>query len=92
MDQPAPVLHFPQLPEDRLRLALRKLETALAQQAAAVAEFRSNLQTLRDATSSLSVQVNRYHDTLGQTAQKAREAHDKARELERTAEKMAALG
>ncbi|WBV41461.1 hypothetical protein [Pseudoroseomonas cervicalis] len=92
MDHTASILAFPGQPQDRLRLALRKLETALAEQAEAVALFRSNLQELKSATNGLAHQVHRYHDTLGETAVKVRHAHDAARALERTAEKMAALG
>ena len=50
----APLLTFPQTPQDRLRLALRRLETALATQAGAIAQFRENLAALKDATSGLA--------------------------------------
>lgn len=83
-------LPFPQSPEDRLRLALRRLEAALAEQAAAVAGFRAGLASLREATGGLSIQVSRYHEALGETAEKLRHAHGAARALERTAEALAA--
>lgn len=86
-----PLLAFPQTPEDRLRLALRRLETALAAQASAVAEFRQNLATLRDATGGLATQVHNYQETLGRTAEQVQHAHAAARTLERTADKLASM-
>jgi ABC-type transporter Mla subunit MlaD len=91
MDQSSTLLAFPQQPEDRLRLALRRLEAALAEQAEAVAEFRSNLGALKEATSGLATQVNRYNDTLGQAAVQANHAHQAALRLERTADRMVAI-
>lgn len=85
------LLTFPQTPEDRLRLALRRLEAALADQASAVAEFRANLSTLREAAGGLALQVNRYQETLGHTAEKVRHANATARKLEKTAGKLASL-
>lgn len=92
MDQPSTLLVFPQVPEDRLRLALRRLEAALAEQAEAVAEFRNNLGALKEATSGLAVQVHRYNDTLDRTASKVQYAQQAARRLERTADRMVAMG
>ncbi|PWC30787.1 hypothetical protein [Teichococcus aestuarii] len=89
--EPAPLLAFPQTPEDRLRLALRKLETALSAQAHAVAEFRQNLAALRDATGGLATQVHSYQETLGRTAEKVQHAHAAARTLEKTAGKLASM-
>jgi ABC-type transporter Mla subunit MlaD len=86
-----PTLVFPQTPEDRLRLALRRLQTALSQQSDAVATFRESLVALRQATGNLSDQVHSYQDTLGQTADKVRDAHDVARRLERSAETLASV-
>ena len=92
MDSSPSLLVFPQNPEDRLRLALRRLDSALAEQSQAVAEFRANLAALKSATASLSDQLHGYHRALGDTAQKVRQAHAAARQLEQTADKMAALG
>jgi len=91
MQQAAELLAFPQSPEDRLRLALRRLDTALAQQATAVAGFRANLSDLRQAVGGLAGQVQRYRTALDDTAAKVERTREAALELERTADKMAAL-
>ncbi|HWX51309.1 MAG TPA: hypothetical protein VNZ61_24945 [Roseomonas sp.] len=91
MQQAAELLAFPQSPEDRLRLALRRLDTALAQQAAAVAGFRASLSDLRQAVGGLAGQVQRYRTALDDTAAKVERTREVALELERTADKVAAL-
>lgn len=91
MQQATELLAFPQSPEDRLRLALRRLDAALSNQAAAVADFRANLSDLREAVCGLGGQVHRYRSTLDETAAKVGRTHQAALELERTADKMAAL-
>ncbi|HWL81500.1 MAG TPA: hypothetical protein VNR89_11135 [Roseomonas sp.] len=91
MDQAAALLAFPQNPEDRLRLALRRLDTALAEQAAAVAQFRTSLSDLRTAVGGLAGQVQNYRGALNDTAAKLRHTHETALELERTADRMATL-
>ncbi|MDJ0391568.1 hypothetical protein QMO56_26035 [Roseomonas sp. E05] len=91
MDQAAALLAFPQNPEDRLRLALRRLDAALSEQAAAVAQFRANLSDLRTAVGGLAGQVQNYRAALDDTASKVQHTHQAALELERTADRMATL-
>jgi chromosome segregation ATPase len=91
MDHSAEVLPFPQPPQDRLRLALRRLDEALAEQAAAIAGFRSGLTDLRQATQGLAGQLRHYQHQLAETGDQVQHAHQQARALERTAERMAGL-
>lgn len=84
------LLHFPRTDTDRLRLALRHLNEALANQKAAVEAFRSELAALRQATASLSGQVNNYQDRLAETAHSIGAAHDAALVLDRSADRMLA--
>ncbi|MXP63378.1 hypothetical protein E0493_08435 [Roseomonas sp. M0104] len=91
MDQAAALFAFPQNPEDRLRLALRRLDAALSEQADAVARFRGSLSDLRTAVGGLAGQVQNYRATLDETAAKVRHTHEAALELGRTADRMATL-
>ncbi len=82
----ADILTFPARPEDRLRAALRSLESALEDQESALAEFRGNLTLLDRAVSGLDASVQDYRATLARTADDVAGATAAARRLERTAE------
>jgi ABC-type transporter Mla subunit MlaD len=86
------LLAFPRSDKDRLRLALRRLEQAAAEQAAAVRQFRETLAELKRATSGLEHSLGDYRDTLDTTAAEVRRAHGAALQLQRAATKMEALG
>lgn len=85
-DAMAQILAFPRKPEDRLRAALRSLETALAEQKAAFGELRTNLATLGGAVSGLETSVRDYRGALAGTARELERAGASARRLEATAE------
>lgn len=87
----AEFLAFPKRPEDRLRLSLRALDAALAEQRQAVAGLRVELASLSGALTGLDGSLRTYHGTLGQTATALSEAGAKARELEATADAMLAF-
>ena len=87
---PTELLAFPKRPEDRLRLSLRSLDAALAEQRQAVAGLRAELASLSGALSGLDGSLRTYHDALGRTASDLAEAGAKARELEVTADAMLA--
>lgn len=91
MDRSAKLLSFPQQPEDRLRLALRRLEEALTEQSRVMREFRGTLGNLRQATGGLGEQLQGYQAALDGTAGKVRQAQETAHALERTADQMATL-
>lgn len=82
----ADILPFPQKPEDRLRAALRLLDTALTEQKLAFTEFRSNLAALGSAVSGLEGSVQNYRGTLAGTARDVAASQVAARRLEATAE------
>ncbi|MBO1075394.1 hypothetical protein [Roseomonas marmotae] len=92
MAQDTVVLPFPRHDHDRLRLALRGLEAALAGQAEAMQEFRANLAALRQAASGLEGSVEDYRASLDQTATELRQARRSALELQRLAGRMEASG
>jgi hypothetical protein len=86
----APVLAFPNTPEQRLRLALRGLETALEDQRAAVAGFRRDLGELGEAIARLGTSAAGLRDSLGGAAAEAARASRASRELMVSAEKLEA--
>lgn len=73
-------------PEERLRQALAELDTALDEQRAAVAEFRSNLVDLGGAVAGLETSLCKYACQLTTTQSDVLAAHESARKLESTAE------
>jgi carbohydrate-selective porin OprB len=79
-------LPFPARPEDRLRLALRSLEAALAEQASAVAQFRASIGALGGAVSELERGMVTFRGELTGLALDVAEAGEQARRLERTAD------
>jgi chromosome segregation ATPase len=92
MQQSSAVLAFPRNDQDRLRLALRRLEDALLEQAGAVQEFRARLGELRQATTGLDSSLGVYRTALSGTATELRRAHHAASELKDTAARLEALG
>ncbi len=89
MDAP-PVLVFPQAPEARLRLALRQLDAALAEQSEAVALFRREISELRNAVAGLEEQAEGYRQVLHGVAAETADAHAAALRLMGTADAMLA--
>lgn len=86
--QDSTIFTFPQSGQDRLRLALRRLEEAIAEQRAAVSAFRRNLGELREAATGLEGSLAGYQRNLGDTAGELRRARVAALRLEETATKM----
>lgn len=85
------VLAFPRRPDDRLRLALLRLEEALAEQRQAVAAWRSSLADLTEATGRLDRSLLGYGAELDSVAEAVRHADTEARRLEETADALLAL-
>lgn len=81
----AEIVTFPRRPDDRLRLALRSLDEALAEQRAAVAEFRASLADLSEAVGGLDQGFAHYRAALDQAATETARATEAARQLEATA-------
>lgn len=91
MTPTAAILPFPEKPEDRLRRALRALDAALAEQAAAVAGLRQELGALSGAVGSLGGSLEAYAGGLAKTQVALAEAGAQARQLEATADLMLTL-
>jgi len=87
-DPSAPVTAFPQRPEDRLRLALRRLDAAIGEQSAATAALRTAVGDLSDTMSRLGQSVNGYRDALHTTQGEVDRAMAAARRLQETADRM----
>lgn len=88
-DPPAPgVLAFPLRDDDRLRLALRRLEAAFEEQSYAFAEWRAALATLDGAMVGLREGVLRYQAGLAATSAELDRAREAARALDATADMM----
>ena len=88
---PAAILAFPAKPEDRLRRALRALETALAEQAQAIAGLRQELGALSGAVEGLGGSLQAYSQGLAETQEALSVVGDQARQLEATADAMLAV-
>lgn len=87
-DQPtAAILDFPHQPEDRLRLAMRRLEAALEEQAVALAGFRAALGDLSGAVRGLEGGLAEYQAGLREAGAQVAVAHQAAKALEATADK-----
>jgi len=82
----ARLLAFPTRDDDRLRLALRSLVTALEAQGVAVAALRGELSSLAGSMQGLDSSFTAYRAELDTTAATLREAGDGARLLEQTAD------
>ena len=89
-DEGDAVVEFPRKPEDRLRLALRRLDEALDQQRVAVAELRGSMAGLKGAVGSLGAGLLAYQGALDGAAAEVAKAHGAALELGRTAEALEA--
>jgi hypothetical protein len=84
----ATILAFPQPPADRLRLALRQLDAALAEQASAVSGFRGSLGELREAVGLLGAGFDAYRAALDHAAAGTAVAYAAALRLQATAARM----
>lgn len=87
----ATIFAFPARPEDRLRVALRRLDEALDAQRAAIGQWRGELAELATATGDLGQSLESFRDGLDDLASAVREADVEAHRLERTAAAMVAL-
>lgn len=72
-------------PPDRLRLALRKLEAALDDQRAAIAEFQGHVHALRGSVGEMGGSLDDFRSGLGHVQMALTAAGSAARRLERTA-------
>lgn len=91
LDEPAPsasVAAFPLRAEDRLRLALRRLDRAIGEQAAAAAGLRAAIGDLSHSMARLETTVAGYRAALDGTAADAERARDAARRLQATADRL----
>jgi hypothetical protein len=86
---PPSVAAFPARPEDRLRLALRRLDAALLDQADATAGLRDAIGTLSGTMARLGQSVAGYRGALDSTAAEIERALATARTLQDTADRMA---
>lgn len=88
-DATADVAVFPQRPEDRLRLALRRLDEAIADQSDATAGLRAAIGDLSSTMARLGRSVHGYRSALDSTAAEIERALAASRTLQATAERMA---
>lgn len=87
----AVLLAFPDSGERRLRIALRKVDDALAEQRLAVAGFRAQLASLQQAVIGLGESAEALNASLGDAAEETTRAQAQASRLQATAEAMARL-
>ena len=85
-NQSASLLAFPTRDDDRLRLALRGLVTALEAQGTAVAALRGELSELASNMQGLDTSFSNYRTELDTAAIALSAAGDEARSLEHRAE------
>jgi len=85
----AAVALFPLRPEDRLRLALRRLDEAVADQSDATAGLRAAIGDLSTTMARLGQSVSGYRSALDSTAAEIERALASSRTLKATAERMA---
>jgi chromosome segregation ATPase len=88
----AEVVAFPQKPQDRLRIALLKLDDALRAQARATADFRAAMGDLKSKVGGMQSGMQSYRDALDRTASEIDRAVKKAKELQETAQRMVPQG
>lgn len=79
---------FPARPEDRLRLALRRLDEAIGEQSDAVAGLREAIGDLSGTMARLGSSVASYRGALDSTAHEIERALANARTLQATADRM----
>jgi hypothetical protein len=80
---------FPARPEDRLRLALRRLDDAIGEQSVATAGLRAAIGDLSSTMARLGHSVAGYRGALDTTAAEIERALAAARTLQATADRMA---
>ncbi|BDG72775.1 hypothetical protein [Roseomonas fluvialis] len=85
----AAVALFPQRPEDRLRLALRRLDEAVAEQSDATAGLKAAIGDLSRTMARLGTSVTGYRSALDTTAAEIERALAASRTLQATAGRMA---
>jgi chromosome segregation ATPase len=85
----AEVFTFPQRPQDRLRIALHKLDEALRAQARATADFRAAMGELKSKVGGMQTGMQSYREALDRTASEIDRAVNKAKELQETARRLA---
>jgi hypothetical protein len=88
-ETPQGLAFFPQRPEDRLRLALRRLDEAIAEQSDATAGLRAAIGDLSTTMARLGQSVAGYRGALDSTAAEIERALAASRTLKATAERMA---
>ena len=88
----AEVVAFPQRPQDRLRIALLKLDDALRAQARATADFRAAMGDLKSKVGGMQTGMQSYREALDRTASEIDRAVKKAKEFQETARRMAPHG
>ena len=86
----ATLIAFPRRPEDRLRLALHRLDEALAAQREAVAGWRAEIGALAGATAGLGANLGGFRGDLSRVAETVGAARAQALRLNRRAEAMLA--
>lgn len=84
----ASIAAFPTRPEDRLRLALRRLDEAIGEQSEAVAGLREAIGDLSGTMARLGASVAGYRGALDSTAREIERALANARTLQATADRM----
>lgn len=94
-DEPLPaepilgiVASFPQRAEDRLRLALRRLEDAIGEQSQAAVSLRATIGDLSSTMARLGDNVVAYRAALNGAAAEIERALAAARTLQATADRM----
>jgi multidrug resistance efflux pump len=87
----AAVIPLPNQAEARLRVALRQLDAALAEQREAVASFRREMAALGGAVAGLQDSASLLGHRLAEAASESRRAEDAAARLLVTAEAMERL-
>jgi septal ring factor EnvC (AmiA/AmiB activator) len=89
LETQAAITFFPQRPEDRLRLALRRLNEAVAEQSDATAGLRAAIGDLASTMARLGHSVSGYRGALDSTAAEIERALASSRTLQATADRMA---
>ena len=89
--QDAAIIPFPTTPDRRLRVALRKLDEALAEQKAAIAAFRTQVGALKTAVAGLGESTLELRARLDEAAGDTARAQIEAQRLQATAAAMERL-
>ncbi|MGK7861561.1 hypothetical protein [Falsiroseomonas sp. E2-1-a4] len=86
------IVTFPNSNERRLRVALRNLDAALAEQRDAIGLFRAELAALGSAVNGLGDSAQALKERLHEAAEDTALARDAALRLQQTAEAMTRAG